>query len=476
MTMVATMQNQGPLEMQEIDPRLVVPLCIRENRLEGDYLLPPKFPLVITKATALVPGVLASPTSITEVIECLPDSGDNWKETDENGLTKRKDKKKKKLKGKIFRSKKRSAKDEAELAKQEVLRRTALRMQHIQQEEDDDFAKLRFEEGESPKLDTLVHYPLTLMEQVLSIPLPEPEETDDEDEEEEELGEEALQQQPVEPEVVQVLDLGRFEADVHKLRVSKLDLRRFVSHPTKFAQLQQELRDRRCITDETLRQNIHVFCQRENIDGSECHDIFSEHSDRRKGWSCNLPLAYRRMNKIPKEMIDWRKSVEDDPTMLSLSASSESTPDCPNGRKKRSDRKLFKGRESYNEAEIQDEAEGGDLLAYERENLQDGVDLLTYCVQDLIPLVEQQDVFTNLQLELRKIGAVTNEVLKQGLHFYVRDVRLQKERESAALHDELEEKNSADLPGDPSLANEGGRKRQPLLRKLRFRSRRKLTD
>ena len=185
------------------------------------------------------------------------------------------------------------------------------------------------------------------------------------------------------------------------------------------------------------------------------------------------------MNELSTE-IDWRQSIEDDPTFSSIT---NSTPDCMNSKKKWSDRKLLnlvsnysqKGRESYH-AEFQDEVEESDMTAYDRENLKDGVDLLTYCVHDLVPIVEEQAVFNNLQLELRKIGAVTNEVLKQGLHFYVRDVRLQKERELAAMR-AAEEKSGCDVIGDPSMHDaEEARRRQPLLQKLRFRSRRKLTN
>ena len=130
-TMVATMHHQR-VEQQEIDPRLVVPLCIRENRLEGDYLLPPDSPHSTKATLRLDPGVLASPTSIIEAIECLPDKGDIKSIGGEEDKHSNSKKKKKKSKGKLFRSKRNSAKDEAERTKKEVLRRAALQMKRIQ--------------------------------------------------------------------------------------------------------------------------------------------------------------------------------------------------------------------------------------------------------------------------------------------------------------------------------------------------------
>lgn len=479
MTMVAQ-------QHQLIDPRLVVPLCIRENILEGDYLLPPESPHALTKAS-LDTGVLASPTSIIEAIECLPHGGEGSQRIDKHGKENNKSRKKKnkKSKPKLFRPKKRGAKDEAEKAKQEVLRRAALRMKLIQEEEDADFAALRLEEEESPKLDMLVHYPLTLMEEVLSIPTPDSEETDEEEDGQE--NEEYEAPHPKSPEVATVLDLGKFETDVHSLRVSQMVLRRFVSHPSKFAELQKELREGRCITDETLRQKLHVFCQRDDVDTSYAgRDFFSEPSDRKRGWSTKLPMAYRRMQVFPAT-IDWRQFADADPH-LSAALRME-TPNDDNNihatKKKKSDRKILKnvpskslkGKDSSHEEDQDDAAE--DSLAeayYNKEKLKGGVGLLSYCVRDVVPIVEDEDVFANLQHELKKIGAVTNEVLKQGLHFYVRDVRLQRERELAAANMQTsEEKGCSDVIGGPSMREENGDKRhKPLLQKLRFRSRRKV--
>ena len=480
MTMTMVAQHH-----QMIDPRLVVPLCIRENILEGDYLLPPVSPHVLSKAS-LGTEVLASPTSIIEAIECLPHGGEGSQRIDKHGKENNKSKKKKKKKSKpqLFRPKKRSAKDEAEKAKQEVLRRAALRVKLIQEEEDADFAEIRLEEEESPKLDMLVHYPLTLMEEVLSIPIPEQEETDEEEDDEESEECEALE--PKDSAVTTVMNLGKFEADVHSLRVSQMDLRRFLSHPSKFAELQKELREGRCITDETLRQKMHVFCRRDDIGTPDSgRDIFSEPYGRKRGWSTKLPMAYRRMQVFPASM-DWRQFADADPD-LSAALNTE-TPNSDDNtqstKKKKSDRKILnnassksqKGKDSSHEEDRDDAAEESDTEAYDKEKLKDGVGLLTYCVRDVVPIVEDEDVFANLQHELRKIGAVTNEVLKQGLHFYVRDVRLQKERELAAANMQTsEEKSYSGVTRGPSTSEENADIRhKPLLQKLRFRSRRKV--
>ena len=503
MAMTMTAQQQ-----QLVDPRFVVPLCIRENRLEDDYLLPPESPNMMATnnnnnnnnskagghlAHVVEPEILASPTSIIEVIELLPHGGEgsqnnNYKESfidtfgkENHGSSNGKKKKKKKSKPKLFRSKKRSAKDEAEKAKQEVLRRAALRMMQIQAEEDADFAALRQEEEESPKLDMLVHYPLTLMEEVLSIPIPEREDTDQEDSNDDEEEREVARQK--EPEAEKIIDLGRFEADVHSLRVSQMDLRRFLSQPNKFAELQKELREGRCITDETLRQRMHVLCRSNESDSSR--DIFSEIYGQRRGWSTQLPKAYRRMQVFPAT-VDWRVFAKADVDLSAiLDGEIHSDDEYIHGgiKKKKSDRKLPspvakkspRGKDPSIGDDEDDAEEEIDTEVYDKEMLQDGVDLLSYCARDVVPIVEDEDVFANLQHELRKIGAVTNEVLKQGLHFYVRDVRLQKERElAAATMQTSEEYNGVDVTSDPSLREVGGvKRRKPLLQKLRFRSNRK---
>ncbi|CAB9499531.1 expressed unknown protein [Seminavis robusta] len=460
--------HHGTMELwqQGMDPRLVVPLCIRENRLDHEFPDPPGNPAKTVRSEARRDS---SPTAVADMLDHHPFESDvPGSDTTKPGMKKKK-KKKTSAKTKLFRKcrKRSSAADDEDIDKKEALKREALNLKRIQEEEDADIAKLRQEEEESPKLDMLAHYPLTIMEEVLSIPIPEPVECEDDAEELVEFIEE-------EPEVVEdpeeaVVDLGRFEEQVHSLRLSQMDLRLFLSHPTLFARMQKELRDDGVITDETLRQKLHILCRKErdndDIDISECRDIFSEPARKGRGWNSNLPLAYRRMNESFTE-IDWKKEIEEDPT---LSREDMKT------RSKWSDRKLLhlvsnysqKGRDSYH-TEFQDGVEENDMVAYDQ-NLIDGVDLLTYCVHDLVPIVQEQEVFSNLQKELRKIGAVTNEVLKQGLHFYVRDVRLQKEREEAAMR-AMEEKACPEDQDD--LRRRGGSaKRQPLLTKLRLRAR-----
>jgi len=457
--MVAIMTNQQQTchRIEEIDPRLVVPLCIRENRLEEDYLLPPESPP--TSGANPTPVLFPSPTSIIEAIDCLPqgiDRGDK--------ASKKASDKQKRSKGKLFRKNHKSAKVEAERVKEEVLRRAALRLQEIQEDEVADFAKLRWDEGEGPKLDMLVQYPLTLMEEVLNMPVPEHYDTGNEDGEEVEGAEEthvkASKPNTVEPDAAPALVLGEHESNLHKLRVSQRELRHFVSHPTKFAQLQKELRDRRCITDETLRQQLHIFCQKDEKD--EYHDIFSEPANRNRGWSCELPRAYRRINKVQPEVIDWSQTIENNPEFVAamIEKTSKAIDDLDIKKKD-------------NDREYQDEVDKSDMEINNRDNLRAGVELLSYCVRDLVPIVEEQEVFFNLQVELRKIGAVTNEVLKQGLHFYVRDVRLQKEREQAIKENAL---TDLLLDASPIRATATTGKRRPLLKKLKFRSRRKYID
>lgn len=453
--------------VQTMDHRLVVPLCIVENMLQGELAPPPRDPESpnMTGKAMCDPRVLSSPTSVLDVVDNISVVNKNPKK-----------KKSKKSKSKLFRVKKKKCEDnENDEARQEALRKEAVRLKRIRDQEDADFAKLRAEEESSPKLDMLVHYPLTLMEEVLGIPVPEPPGNIDEDGD--------VNPEPPKPifgdPEAKALDLGRFKEKVHELRLSKMDLRKFVSLNGCFTRLQQKLRDGGVITDETLRQKLHVLCRAiidgNNLDSSECRDIFSMPTSRNRGWNSNLPSAYRRMNEYSTE-IDWKKEIENDPTLPSAN-----TQESMKTKKNWSDVKLLsvvsnysqKGRDSYHN-EFQDEVDESDMLAYDRndQNLREGVDLLTYCVHDLVPIVQEDDVFANLQAELRKIGAVTNEVLKQGLHFYVRDVRLQKERRKAALR-ALEEKQM--MNEDERHCKAQAAKRQPLLgkkKKFRVRSRR----
>lgn len=461
----ATMRDLHRVDSSKaVDPRFAVPLCVQENRLAGD-LLPPNSPHMAK--TAFNPRRdRASPTSVKAVLNALP--------RDTKDAEAKSKKKNKKSKGKLFRTRRRVPKEHSEdidIARQKALRKQALRLKRIRDEEDADFGKLRAEEETSPKLDMLAHYPLTLMEEVLSIPIRPSVDSDEEEEEEE-----AEPSGPIKGTEVEVIDLGRFKDQVYELRLSKMDLRQFVSHEGNFARLQKELRMGGVITDETLRQRIHVLCRPDvNGDGddaSKCRDIFSTPACRNRGFGSNLPSAYRRMNEFSTE-IDWRQEIEKDPTLPS-----SNTQESMKTKKNWSDVKLLnlvsnysqKGRDSYH-TQFQDAVEESDMVASDR-NLKDGVDLLTYCVHDLVPIVQEQEVFTNLQEELRKIGAVTNEVLKQGLHFYVRDVRLQKERQEAAIR-AMEEKQCGDMKDEGSRHDSGGTKRKPLLTKLRLRSSRR---
>lgn len=454
------------VSFQMMDPRLVVPLCIVENRLQGELVPPPRDPASpnMTGKTTYDPRVLSSPTSVLDVVDNISVGNKKPK------------KKTKKSKSKLFRvKKKKREEDENDAARQDALRKEAVRLKRIRDQEDADFAKLRAEEESSPKLDMLVRYPLTLMEEVLGVPLHEPPESDIDDDEDEDP--EPPKRILDDPEA-KALDLGRFKKKVHELRLSKMDLRKFVSNKECFARMQRELRDGGVITDETLRQKIHILCRPtmvgNNIDSSECTDIFSMPASRNRGWNSNLPSAYRRMNEYSTE-IDWKQEIENDPTLPSAN-----TQESMKTKKNWSDVKLLsvvsnysqKGRDSYHN-EFQDGVEESDMVAYDRndQNLKEGVDLLTYCVHDLVPIVQEDEVFANLQAELRKIGAVTNEVLKQGLHFYVRDVRLQKERKEAALR-AVEEKQV--MNEDEQHRSDQTAKRQPLLvkkKKFRVRSR-----
>jgi len=461
--MIATMKqpHQYVDTLQGIDPRMIVPLCIRENQLEGD-MLPPGSPTSEGASKGSThpladTRLLSSPTSIAKFVENTPLIGGKG---DSTGF-KDKPAKTKKKKGKLFRSRRKGAKDEidpSEIAKQ----KEALRQQQIQEEEDADFAKLRSEEEASPKLDMLVHYPATLMEDVLSMPATEPDTEDSNAEESNEAMRE--QHSPVDDPVGKKLDLGRFEKDVVALRMSQMELRKFVSQRSKFTRLQQELRSRRAITDETLKQQLHILCrdemEEEDDEIAKGHDIFSEPADRGPvGFTCKLAIAYKRMNAVPA-VVKWREWLENNPTINEPTRS----------RKKRSDRKLLLNRVQLGkETETQEEGEEG-------ENLLDGVDLLSFCVNDLVPIVEEDEVFVNLQRELRKNCAITNEVLKQGLHFYVRDVKVQKEREEAATRSFEEEKHSTEHESQSSLEDShGAAKRRPFLKKLRFRSKRDIS-
>lgn len=464
--MVVNMKNMPYYGMEGTDPRLVVPLCIRENRLEED-------PAPDTPTTNSSTGkkmdygrLLLSPTSIVDLAHHLPEGAQLVIPTST---------KKKTSKGKFFRKRRKRHKDgeDEDAGRQEALRREAFILKCIREEEDADFAKLREEEESSPKLDMLVHYPLTLMEEVLSIPIPEPVGDDVNGED----GEVDVKPAPLEDPDKKAVDLGKFKEQVHALRPSQMELRYLLSHPTLFAKLQRELRCEGVITDETLKQKLHILCRPsvgdDTIDLSKCRDIFSEPAHKDRGWGSNLPMAYRRMNASFVE-IDWQKEIEDDPTLFSAKSREEMKT-----KSKWSDRKLHKlvsnysqkGRDSYH-TEFMDGVDENDMMAYDQ-SLMDGVDLLTFCVHDLVPIVQEHEVFTNLQKDLRKMGAVTNEVLKQGLHFYVRDIRIQKQREEAAAQATEEKVSSEDLQPDLCHTPTRTTKSKPLLTKLRLRARMK---
>ena len=62
-----------------------------------------------------------------------------------------------------------------------------------------------------------------------------------------------------------------------------------------------------------------------------------------------------------------------------------------------------------------------------QQRFQRQLDHLKYSESDLAQLLQQKGGFRRLQQSLRKSGAVTNQLLKQGLHFYVRDQLLLEE-------------------------------------------------
>jgi hypothetical protein len=448
--MAATMKNKPYYGMEGMDPRLVVPLCIRENRLEEDPALDSDTSYSGTGKELDYGRLLSSPTSIVDLVHSLPEGAQLVIPTS---------KKKKKSKVKLFRKRRKKLKDEEDqdAGKQEALRLEAFVLKRIREEEDTDFAKLRAEEESSPKLDMLVHYPLTLMEEVLSIPIPEPVGNDENGED---VNEADVTPASVEHQEKPVVNLGRFEEQVHALRPSQMELRHFLSHPTLFAQLQQDLRYEGVITDETLRQKLHFLCRPsegdDSFDLSNCRDIFSEPAHKERSWGSNLPMAYRRMNESFVE-IDWQKETECSAYLRGEMKS----------KSKWNDRKLHSLRDSYH-TEFEDGVDENDMRAYDQ-GLMDEVDLLTYCVHDLVPIVQEHEVFANLQKELRRLGAVTNEVLKQGLHFYVRDIRIQKQREEAAARATEEKVSSEDLqPGLCHTPTTRTTRSKPLLTKLRF--------
>jgi hypothetical protein len=467
-----TMRNlEQQLHESFIDSLMTEPLCVRANRLEEDGRAPGSPDA--TKMSANNELILSSPTSIMELLDALPEEEmsllrdrQSKRDSKKESKTEKKKKKRKKDKKKLFRPVRRKGKEEEESSSSALdMLEVPLTPQEIEEAEEADFWKLREEEENKTRLDNLMTYPLTIMEEVMMMSIP-----DSEEETDGEYNHEPKPMPPEDPE--QTVDLGRFEKDVERLRLSQMDLRHFVSDATKFARMQQELRDRRCITNETLRQTMYILCSsgKEEEDDSHFRDIFSEPAHRKKGWNKNVPLAYRRMNEFTLE-IDWNKTIEDD----------EEDPEYIKSKKKWTESSLLKvvtnysqkGRESYH-TKFQDGVEEKGMVAY-GEKFQDGVELLKYCARDLIPIVKEELAFRNLQRELRKIGAVTNGVLKQGLHFYVRDNRLRQERLAEAASYAYQKECFDGYPGDEDPwsheYDEGDQKRLSLLKKLRLRPR-----